>query len=292
MNPDWELLRQQPLIILPLGVAVVAALAWRGFLSPRALAAGPNRAIGLGVADLVAGLGLLMVLQLVAAAVLRPMVGSIEEAPPRVAVTAVVLAQLIVQVPPILYLAWRASRRPRGLLRIGLLPRSPGRELLLGSGAFFITLPIVFSLMVLGAIAAILLGQPLPELAHSLLRVLVSPEASIPTRVVLVLSAVVLGPALEEGFYRGLLQSATVELLGGRRGLAVFAVSGMFAMMHLGATPWHALPALFGLSVILGWLYERTGSLWPSILLHTLFNAFNVALALLTGPAVDAPVTV
>lgn len=290
MNPDWDLIRQQPLIIVPLGVAVLVALAWRGLLSPRALSAGPNRAIGLGAADLVVGLGLLMALQLVAGLVLRPFVGSLEEAPPRLAVAAVVVAQLIVQVPPVVYLAWRASRRPRGLLRIGLVPRSPSREALLGLGSFFIALPIVYTLMVLGAIAAALLGQPLPELAHTLLRVLVSPEASAGTKAALALSVVVVGPALEEGLYRGLLQSATVELLGRRRWLAIFAVSGMFATMHLGATPWHTLPALFGLGVIFGWLYERTGSLWPSILLHTLFNALNVVIALLMGPTINAPV--
>src|SRR5690606_7617938 len=85
---DWDLIRQQPLIIVPLGVAVLVALAWRGLLSPRALSAGPNRAIGLGAADLVVGLGLLMALQLVAGLVLRPFVGSLEEAPPRLAVAA------------------------------------------------------------------------------------------------------------------------------------------------------------------------------------------------------------
>lgn len=43
---------------------------------------------------------------------------------------------------------------------------------------------------------------------------------------------------------------------------------------------WPAMPGLFVLAVALGYLYERTGSLWPPIIVHALFNAFNVAIVL------------
>ena len=37
---------------------------------------------------------------------------------------------------------------------------------------------------------------------------------------------------------------------------------------------------LLVLGLVLGWMYERTGSLWPGIVLHTGFNALNIVLAL------------
>jgi len=48
--------------------------------------------------------------------------------------------------------------------------------------------------------------------------------------------------------------------------------------MHTGQA-WQVLPSLFVLAVVLGWLYERTGSLLPSVLVHMGFNAINIALA-------------
>jgi membrane protease YdiL (CAAX protease family) len=41
------------------------------------------------------------------------------------------------------------------------------------------------------------------------------------------------------------------------------------------------LPGLLVLAVVLGWLYERWGSLLPCVLVHALFNSGNCALALL-----------
>ena len=51
------------------------------------------------------------------------------------------------------------------------------------------------------------------------------------------------------------------------------------------AADWHALPALFVLSLGLGWLYERTGSLWAVMLMHALFNASQITFTLLMPPS-------
>ena len=66
-----------------------------------------------------------------------------------------------------------------------------------------------------------------------------------------------------------------------RGGLAQVNIvtSIIFALMHWGAVAWHALPPLFVLSLAFGWIYERTGRLSASIVMHILFNAVNVALA-------------
>ena len=63
------------------------------------------------------------------------------------------------------------------------------------------------------------------------------------------------------------------------RWLVVLSAAALFALIHLGPqVAWQGLPVLFVLGIFLGWLYERTGSLWPGIVLHAGFNAINFVL--------------
>lgn len=89
----------------------------------------------------------------------------------------------------------------------------------------------------------------------------------------LIVSAVVMAPLAEELFFRGLIQS----LLRARTGnpwLAILVGSGLFVLSHPN-TP-QAMPALFALSVVLGYNYERCGRLYPSILIHAVFNGVMI----------------
>ena len=61
--------------------------------------------------------------------------------------------------------------------------------------------------------------------------------------------------------------------------------SAFFALAHYDQMP--APIPIFVLALVLGWLYEVTGSLVASAVLHTLFNGFNTTLmvyVLLTNP--------
>jgi membrane protease YdiL (CAAX protease family) len=60
------------------------------------------------------------------------------------------------------------------------------------------------------------------------------------------------------------------------RTTALLWSSLLFALAHLNA--YQFFTALI-LGIVLGWLYERTRSLWPSILLHAAFNTFVTYLA-------------
>jgi membrane protease YdiL (CAAX protease family) len=88
-------------------------------------------------------------------------------------------------------------------------------------------------------------------------------------QVLAVFSAVLLAPVAEEVFFRGLLQSM-VRQYTGRPWVAVVLTSLFFAAVH--APLWHTLPALFALSIVLGYNYERCGRLVPSVLIHVFFN--------------------
>jgi membrane protease YdiL (CAAX protease family) len=101
--------------------------------------------------------------------------------------------------------------------------------------------------------------------------------------------AVVMAPVVEEVLYRGLLQSALKNITGSSW-KAILIASGFFAFIHLKVAPdptrlvgLEAMAPLFALAVVLGYNYERTGRLWPSIVVHMLFNAV-VMLSVITEP--------
>jgi hypothetical protein len=56
----------------------------------------------------------------------------------------------------------------------------------------------------------------------------------------------------------------------------IILTSILFALLH---EAW-SIPLIFLLSLVLGYLYERTGSLWTSILVHFGFNTVNLMLVL------------
>jgi membrane protease YdiL (CAAX protease family) len=63
--------------------------------------------------------------------------------------------------------------------------------------------------------------------------------------------------------------------------VAVGAAAVLFGLMHWG-TP-HHIPALIVLGLILGYAYERTGSLRVPIMIHILFNAKSLLWYALTA---------
>ena len=90
-------------------------------------------------------------------------------------------------------------------------------------------------------------------------------------RLAYILVAVFGAPVYEELIFRGIL----FPYLAKRAGLAggVVATSLVFALVHL------HLPSMVPLGLLSAALclaYWRTGSLWPSIGMHMLFNAVSI----------------
>ena len=87
-------------------------------------------------------------------------------------------------------------------------------------------------------------------------------------------------PFSEEIFFRGFMYG------GLRRRLPVWAAAvtagAVFGLLHYtGPDSIGVVPQLAVLGVLLAWLYERTGSLWPPIILHVVNNA--LALVVVTS---------
>lgn len=111
---------------------------------------------------------------------------------------------------------------------------------------------------------------------HSVIEVLHGDDRTQWDTVLLWIGTAGVAPLAEEVFFRSLLQTYFVTLLGGRwRGIAAAAL--IFGLAH---SQWDAMPALILLGMILGYLYERTEGLLAPVLVHAAFNlATLVALA-------------
>lgn len=92
----------------------------------------------------------------------------------------------------------------------------------------------------------------------------------------------VLAPVLEEMLFRGIILRSFLQQYSRRA--AIIGSALLFGAAHLNG-PQFVAGAVLG--CVLGWLYERTRSLWPCIFLHAVYNAAACGAAILstTGSA-------
>ncbi len=110
-------------------------------------------------------------------------------------------------------------------------------------------------------------------------------ELQLGGKVLVIISAVVLAPIAEELFFRGIVQSMLRRYFY-RPWPAVIVTSVIFGLLHY-KTPQN-VPALILFGAVLGYIYERSGRLYPAILTHALFNALPFV-TLLTSPELAGP---
>ena len=84
----------------------------------------------------------------------------------------------------------------------------------------------------------------------------------------------VVAPLVEELFFRGYLYAGLRQRFGRRRGMLLSA--GIFAIAHVLPGTW--MP-IFLMGWVLAYVYERTDSLWPAIVIHGLMNTMALALS-------------
>ena len=159
---------------------------------------------------------------------------------------------------------------------MGFTPRRWINDSIRGVIGLMAILPICMGLLVA---ATLLIMQWRPDLlvTHPLLKILTDPKIPAFWRAMVIPTAVVLAPLGEEVLFRGLLQSMFRRYLR-RPWVAILLTSILFSAMHFADIK--ALPALFALSLALGYSYERTGRLYSPIMIHMLFNLVNIAEAL------------
>ena len=163
-----------------------------------------------------------------------------------------------------------ATRFDGGIRRYCLGQRGAG-------SSFWVVGTVVFTVLAIGicpmvrdaTISAILYLAPEFEFSPHPTITALKDAQPIAMTVALWAGAAIVAPVAEELFFRGIVQTFLVRVLPSRW-LAIVAASVVFGAIHYGQP--HAVAALVVLAVLIGYVYERTGSLLPPILIHAAFN--------------------
>ncbi len=162
---------------------------------------------------------------------------------------------------PILVATGTSGGLKNGLRRLGFVSFRPLQAL--GWSAAGISAYLAFAL-----IYASVIGQPeQEEIAEKF--------GNLPAQFLLI---VIAAPLAEEICFRGFLFGG----LRKRLPMIPAALAGglFFGLLHF-TTGWSAVPVLVFLGVMFAVVYEKTGSLWPPVILHAVNN--GLALAVLTA---------
>jgi membrane protease YdiL (CAAX protease family) len=190
-----------------------------------------------------------------------------------VLVLAMGVAQVGTAAISFLFLGWSARAR---LPDFGMDARRLGPDVRTGLVAFAMLAPPVYAIQA-G------LTQWFPS-EHPLIRLL-QKQADPFVYAVVIFAAVLVAPVVEEYFFRVLLQGWLEKALSRPansaqpRYLPLVASATLFAWMHAEHGP-DPIP-LFLLAVGLGYLYQRTHRILPSITVHFLLNSVSLAVLVL-----------
>lgn len=155
------------------------------------------------------------------------------------------------------------GRRRAGWLSLGFRKFSAS-TLGLGCG---LTIFVYMAMMVYGYLLTVLKIETQGEALLDVLRGMASPAG-------FVIAGVVAAPLVEEIFFRGFLFQGLRQGLGWNK--AALISSAIFATMHLQLV---AVLPTFLLGYVFAFIYNRSNSIWPGVILHFLVNSFAMCLA-------------
>ncbi|MGD0573077.1 MAG: CPBP family intramembrane glutamic endopeptidase [Sedimentisphaerales bacterium] len=164
----------------------------------------------------------------------------------------------------------------RGLKGLGLNPKTIPRDFAAAILNLLAVMPLVLGAIILTTIIGkLIFGDKFKMPQHEELKQIIA-YSQWQVRALIVFTAIVVVPFVEELIFRGMIQTALRSYIA-KPWPAISLVSLVFIVFH--ANPEHWL-ALFALSLCLGYTYEKSGSLFRSIFVHALFNAMSVLAAL------------
>eukprot|EP00752_Nemacystus_decipiens_P015113 g13465.t1 len=255
------------LAIMASSLAVLTGLILKGSLAGRTLALGPTRNPGFSSA-LFAGGALLSVVYVVLVFVSR------ESTSPALAMLASLFPFAVIGLA-----LGRCNGVLGGFRIVGLLPRHPKRDLVWGATGTLVALLFSWTVGLIAIQISTHLGLRVEPIGHDALVDLIE-HFSVANLVLIIISAVVMAPLIEELVFRGVMQTSVLHVFGMSRWTAMLYTAVLFSITHAWVVPWQSLLTLFVLGLVFGYLYERTGSLLAPILAHAGFNAMNIAIAL------------
>lgn len=157
--------------------------------------------------------------------------------------------------------------------------RAVGLNLDSFQGGFPAAFKVGFIVFLIGiAVSTLLEFIPMPEIKDPAIDLIKSMDGW--AFFLLALLIVLVGPALEEIVFRGLLYGSLRAGLATRvvsqekrDALAAVVSASAFALLHLNPS---GFLIYFGLGYVFAEAYRRTGSLYPSIIAHCLNNGFGI----------------
>ena len=152
-----------------------------------------------------------------------------------------------------------------GLAGLGLIFKNIKRNMRIAIGGYLTIIPVLAIIMIIVFIGLRVFRYEPPE--TKALEILYEAKG---TRLLLILTALVtiIGPIAEELFFRGFAYPVFRKKIGVRN--AILLVSFIFAMLHMNIVSFFPILAL---GILLAYLYEKTGSIVPSIAVHIIHNS-------------------
>lgn len=177
------------------------------------------------------------------------------------------------------YIYWFAFRRKKipllsGLKLTGVSGSMVGR-VFMGLAAWMAAVPVV---LIAFAISNVLFGTHGSQSPVLSILFQVARSNNLPAIALFYLSLSVLAPLCEEPLFRGLLYQGLRARIGVAGGAIISAL--LFAVLHLDPG---GLGPLFALGLVLAIVFEKSGSLVPSIITHGLWNGANFTVSLLVS---------
>jgi len=164
----------------------------------------------------------------------------------------------------------------RGLKGLGLNPTTIPRDFVAALLNLLAIMPVVLGAIILTTIIGkLILGDKFQMPQHEELKQIIA-YSQWQVRALIVFTAVVVVPFVEELIFRGMIQTMLRSYIV-RPWPAIFLASLVFIIFHANPEHWFAL---FALSICLGYTYEKSGSLFRPVFVHSLFNAMSVLAAL------------
>jgi membrane protease YdiL (CAAX protease family) len=162
----------------------------------------------------------------------------------------------------VLYFVLRKFRC--GYADLGLGAKNIVRDIKIGLGGYLMLIPVLVVIMVFVLLVLRIFNYEPPE--TKALEILY--ETNRP-KLLLVLTGLVtlLGPVMEELFFRGFAYPVVRKRIGAKS--AIIVVSLVFSMLHLNIVSFFPILAL---GILLAYLYEKTGSIVPCIAVHVVHN--------------------
>lgn len=150
--------------------------------------------------------------------------------------------------------------------------------------SYILSMPVVIAASQIAFVIALLIFGPIDQEQLAVRYMKEALQSPLSTFAAL-FSILIAAPLIEEFLFRGILQSYLRTKFN--KVLSIFLSALLFALFHFSLSQKAAniplIVSLFTFACYLGFSYEKTRSLWTSIVLHVTFNAVSVIRIIFTS---------